>query len=106
MPVLYFHSEEEWSPLPVERFLSVARVERQTAPGSWTRTTSGIPTSSVGCTLKPCYRFNLPCSLKAGDRCYERTAPTFSDWKRGYVYGRVLDVPAGTPSPAGISIAA
>ena len=106
MPVLYFHSEEEWSPLPVERFLSVARVERQTAPGSWTRTTSGIPTSSVGCTLKPCYRFNLPCSLKAGDRCYERAAPTLSDWKRGYVYGRVLDVPAGTPSPAGISVAA
>ena len=59
-PVLYFHSEEEWSPLPVDRFLSVARVERQTAPGSWTRTTSKIPTSSVGCTLKPCYRFNLP----------------------------------------------
>jgi len=106
MPVLYFHSEEEWSPLPVERFLSVARVERQTALGSWTRTTSGIPTSSVGCTLKPCYRFNLPCTLKAGDHCYERAAPTLSDWKRGYVYGRVVDVPAGTPSPAGISVAA
>ena len=56
--------------------------------------------------MKPCYRFNLPCSLNAGDRCYERTAPTLSDWKLGYVYGRVLDVPAGTPSPAGISVAA
>jgi len=44
--------------------------------------------------------------LNAGDRCYERTAPTLSDWKLGYVYGRVLDVPAGTPSPAGISVAA
>jgi hypothetical protein len=106
MPVVYFHSEEEWSPLPVERFLSLARVERQTVPGSWTRTSSGIPTSSAGCTLTPCYRFNLPCSLRAGESCYERTAPTLSDWKRGYVYGRVLDVPAGTPSPAGISVAA
>ena len=47
--VLYFHAEEEWTPLTVERFLSLARVERQTVPGSWTRTTSGIPTSSVGC---------------------------------------------------------
>jgi hypothetical protein len=106
LPVLYFHSDEEWSPLRVERFLSVARLERQTAPGSWARTTSGIPTSSVGCTLKPCYRFNLPCSLKAGDRCYERAAPTLSDWNRGYIYGRVLDVPAGTPSPGGVSVAA
>jgi hypothetical protein len=106
MPILYFHSEEEWSPLPVERFLSLARVERQTVPGSWTRMSSAIPTSSAGCTLTPCYRFNLPCSLKAGDGCYERTAPTLSDWQRGYLYGRVLDVPAGTPSPAGISVAA
>src|SRR6266566_5048963 len=80
MPVLYFHSEEEWSPLPVERFLSLARVERQIVSGSWTRTSSGIPTSSAGCTLTPCYRFNLPCSLKAGDSCYERTAPTLRDW--------------------------
>jgi hypothetical protein len=105
-PVLYFHAEEEWTPLTVERFLSLARVERQTVPGSWTRTTSGIPTRSVGCTLTPCYRFNLPCSLKSGDGCYERTAPSLGSWKGGYIYGRVLDVPVGTASPAGISVQA
>lgn len=105
MPVLYFHPEEEWSPLPVERFLNVARIERQTAPGLWTQTTSGLPTSTVGCTLKPCYRFNLPCPLKNGDRCYEQTTPALSDWKRGYVYGRVVSVPGGTPAPVGIGVA-
>jgi hypothetical protein len=106
LPVLYFHSEEEWSPLRVERFLTLARIERQTVPGTWTLTTSGFPTSTVGCTLKPCYRLNLPCSLKAGDRCYERIAPSLSDWKNGYIYGRVIDVPDATPRPPGISIAA
>jgi hypothetical protein len=101
-PVLYFHADETWSPVGVERFLRLARIERQTRPGTWTRTSSGVPTSTAGCTLTPCYRFNLPCSLTAGARCYERAAPTLSDWKRASVYGRVLDVPAGTPTPAGI----
>jgi hypothetical protein len=102
-PVLYFHSDETWAPVTVERFLALARVERQTRPGSWTRTSSGIPTSTAGCTLTPCYRFNLPCALTAGARCYERTMASPSDWKRASVYGRVLDVPAGTPTPVGIN---
>lgn len=105
MPVLYFHAEEEWSPVRVETFLRRARVERQAANGVWTTTTAAIPTSSSGCTLKLCYRLNLICALKQGDACYEKTALTLSDWKRGYVYGRVVDVPAGTPSPAGVSVA-
>jgi hypothetical protein len=105
MPVLYFHSEEEWSPVRVETFLSRARVERQAPAGIWTTVTGGTPTTSAGCTLKLCYRLNLSCSLKQGDRCYERIAPTLADWKRGYIYGRIIDVPAGTPSPPGVSVA-
>jgi hypothetical protein len=106
LPILYFHPNEDWSPASVERFLRIARVERQAPQGVWTTTVAGIPTSSTGCVLKACYRFNLPCSLKDGDRCYERAAPGLTDWKRGYVYGRVADVPVGTPSPAGIGAAA
>jgi hypothetical protein len=106
MPVLYFHADEEWSPVRVETFLRRARVERQAPTGVWTSTTIGIPTNSVGCTLKLCYRFNLACSLRAGDRCYEKAAPVLTDWKRGSIYGRVIDVPAGTPSPAGVRVAA
>ena len=102
-PVLYFHPDEAWAPASVDRFLALARVERQTGPGSWTRTSSGIPTSTAGCTLTPCYRFNLPCSLNAGAACYERTMPSPSDWKSARVYGRVLDVPPGTPAPIGIN---
>jgi hypothetical protein len=102
-PVLYFHPDETWSPVQVDGFLGLARIERQTRPGTWTRISSGIPTSSAGCTLMPCYRFNLPCSLTAGARCYERTAPSLNNWKRAKLYGRVLDVPAGAPAPVGIN---
>jgi hypothetical protein len=105
MPVLYFHSEEEWSPVPVETFLRRTRVERQAPAGVWTTTTGAVPTSTAGCTLKLCYRFNLSCSLKQGDQCYEKLAPTLADWSRGYIYGRVVDVSAGTPSPPGVSVA-
>jgi len=103
IPILYFHASEVWAPVAVERFLRLARVERQTAPGRWMQTASGLPTSTAGCTSTPCYRFNLPCSLKAGASCYERAAPTLSDWKRPTIYGRVLEVPAGTAMPAGIT---
>jgi hypothetical protein len=103
MPILYFHPDEVWAPVAVERFLGLARVERQTARGVWTPTTTPLPTSSVGCTFAPCYRFNLPCVLSAGARCYEKAAPTLSDWKHPVIYGRVVDVPPGTPMPAGIS---
>jgi len=103
MPILYFHPDEAWSPVAVERFLQVARVERQTGRGVWARTGATLPTSTVGCTFTPCYRLNLPCAIKGGATCYEKTAPTLSDWKRPVIYGRVLDVPAGTPTPAGIS---
>jgi hypothetical protein len=105
MPVLYFHADEAWAPVAVERFLRVAPVERQTAPGTWTRTTA-LPTSTIGCASTPCYRFNLPCALTAGARCYERAAPTLSDWSHPTIYGRVLAVPTGTPLPAGIRVAA
>jgi hypothetical protein len=102
-PTLYFHGDETWSPAPVEQFLRAARVERQTAPGTWTRTTSALPTSTVGCAASPCYRFNLPCALNAGVKCYDQAAPTLSDWKHPAIYGRVIPVPTGTPMPAGIS---
>ena len=103
MPVLYFDADELWGPVAVERFLRVARVERQITRGTWTRATSPLPTSTVGCALTPCYRLNLPCALNAGAKCYARAAPTLSDWKHATIYGRVLDVPTGTPGPAGIT---
>ena len=103
MPILYFHPAETWAPFEVERFLRLARVERQTARGVWARTTTPLPTSNVGCAFTPCYRLNLPCALTAGAACYERGAATLSDWKHPVIYGRVVDVPAGTPMPAGIS---
>ena len=102
-PILYFNADETWAPVGVERFLALARIERQTAPGKWTRTTAGIPTTPTGCKATPCYRFNLPCSLSGGARCYEQTMATPADWKRAMVYGRVVDVPVGTPPPAGIT---
>jgi len=105
VPLLYFHPDEDWSPVPVERFVGRAKTERQAPAGVWS-TTPGIPTSSAGCTLKPCYRFNLPCSLRAGDRCYEQLAANLTDWEHGYVYGRVVDVPPGTPPPPGIHVPA
>lgn len=103
MPILYFHAEEAWAPVEVERFLKVARQERQSARGVWTRTTTPLSTSTVGCTFTPCYRLNLPCALNAGATCYDKAAATLSDWRHPVIYGRVLDVPAGTPVPAGIS---
>jgi hypothetical protein len=103
VPILYFHADEVWSPVAVEPFLRAARIERQTAPSRWTRTASGVPTTTAGCTATPCYRFNLPCSLEAGAGCYERSASTLSGWKRATIYGRVLDVPAGTAMPSGIT---
>jgi hypothetical protein len=103
MPILYFHQDEVWSPIAVERFLRVARVERQAPRGTWRRATTAVPTSTVGCTTRPCYRFNLPCAITGGARCYERAAPTLSDWARPTIYGRVLNVPAGTSSPAGVT---
>jgi hypothetical protein len=103
MPILYFHPDETWAPVEVERFLQLARRERQTARGVWTRTAAPLPTSTVGCTLTPCYRLNLPCALTRGATCYEKAAATLGDWKQPVIYGRVVDVPAGTPMPAGIS---
>lgn len=103
LPILYFHAAEAWAPVEVERFLRLARNERQTARGVWTRTTTPLPTSTVGCTFTPCYRLNLQCALDGGARCYEKAAAALSDWKHPAVYGRVLDVPAGTAMPAGIS---
>jgi len=101
-PVLYFHPDEDWVPESVESFLSRARVERQIAAGSWAAVSGPPPTSTRGCTLNPCYRFNLPCALKGGDACYERSAQLL-DRDEAVVYGRVLDVPAGSPPPAGFT---
>ncbi|HEU5278316.1 MAG TPA: hypothetical protein VFU26_05375 [Gaiellaceae bacterium] len=104
MPILYFHSSEVWAPGRVERFLQLARVENQSARGTWTRPTASLPTNTVGCSFSPCYRFNLPCSLENGARCYTKASASLSDWKQGSVYGRLIDVPARTPFPAGITV--
>ena len=36
MPILYFHPDEVWAPVAVDRFLQLVRHERQTARGVWT----------------------------------------------------------------------
>ena len=36
---------------------------------------------------EPCYRFNLPCALSGGVKCYDQAAPTLSDWKHPVIYG-------------------
>src|SRR4051794_40180773 len=73
-PVLLFHSEEDWAPTTVESYLASARVERQGMKNVWTKVPPPVPTSTVGCTLTPCFRLNLPCVLGSGYACYEQQA--------------------------------
>jgi hypothetical protein len=102
-PVLFFHPDEDWAPETADRFVAKARLEQQVAAGSWIEKPKPAPTSTAGCAFTLCYRFDLPCSLKGGDGCYEKSRSTASDWARPVVYGRVLDVPAGTAPPAGVA---
>src|SRR5215218_6811043 len=102
-PVLLFHPEEDWSPEHAESFIGRARIEKQVARGRWTTVPPPPPTSTRGCSFTPCYRFNLPCSLRAGDGCYEASRPTITDWKKPVVYGRLLTVPLGSPAPPGFT---
>jgi hypothetical protein len=104
-PVLYFHADEDWAPERADAFVARAHVEKQTARGKWVTQAGALPTSTKGCTFKPCYRFNLPCALRSGDACYEKSSATITDWQKPVVYGRLLDVPAGTPPPAGFATA-
>src|SRR3954470_9159363 len=62
-PALYFHAEEDWAPERADAFVARARVEKQTARGKWVTQPGALPTNTKGCTLTPCYRFNLPCAL-------------------------------------------
>src|SRR5215212_7152307 len=63
-PVLLFHAEEDWAPEHPESFIGRARIEKQVARGRWTTVAPPPPTNTRGCTFTPCYRFNLPCSLR------------------------------------------
>ncbi len=99
-PVLLFHPSESWAPEQVETFLADARVEQQVAAGSWKTAAGPLPTSNTGCTLTPCYRFNLPCPLKGGTACYAKMPVRAGQWQRPVVYGRVVAVPPGSaPAP-------
>jgi hypothetical protein len=104
-PVLLFHAQEDWSPERADGFVGRARVEKQTARGTWSAVSPPLPTNTNGCTLTPCYRFNLTCVLRAGDGCYQASVATISDWKHPVVYGRVLPVPSGSPAPPGLNSA-
>ena len=101
-PVLYFHAAEDWAPETAETFVGRAKVEKQVSRDSWRAQAGPPPTSNTGCTLSPCYRLNLPCRLHDGDACYERDS-TVAAWKRAVVYGRVLEVPPGSPPPPGLT---
>jgi hypothetical protein len=101
-PVLYFQPQEAWAPETVDRFLSEARLEQQTAAGKWTTIQPPLPTSTNGCSLSPCYRLDLPCPLSSGVACYEHERSTTADWQHPSVYARLVAVPSGTPPPAGL----
>ncbi|MDP9286378.1 MAG: hypothetical protein M3P41_15690 [Actinomycetota bacterium] len=99
-PILLFHPEEDWAPERPEAFLADARLERQVARGSWSAVPGPLPTSTAGCAFNPCFRLNLPCALRLGDACYERLALRKTQWQRPVVFGRVVNVPAGSaPAP-------
>ena len=102
-PVLLFHAEEDWAPTTVESYLTTARVERQTVKNVWTKVPPPIPTSTVGCTLTPCFRLNLPCVLRSGYACYQQQAAKTTKWDRPVVYGTVASVPASAPPPPGFT---
>jgi hypothetical protein len=102
-PVLYFHAQEDWAPERPETFLADARLEHQVAPGVWKAAPGALPTSKAGCTLDPCYRLNLPCHLHLGDACYEGLGVRASEWQKPVIFGRVVDVPAGTAPAPGFS---
>jgi len=102
-PVLLFHAQEDWSPERADAFVGRARVEKQVARGRWATAPPPLPTNTRGCSFTPCYRFNLPCSLRSGDRCYEVSRDSITNWTKPIVYGRVLSVPAGSPAPPGFT---
>src|SRR6266498_50807 len=102
-PVLLFHPQEDWSPENADGFVGRARVEKQSARGRWTTVPPPPPTDRRGCSFTPCYRFNLACSLRSGDGCYEASRATITDWTKPVVYGRLLSVPAGSPAPPGFA---
>jgi hypothetical protein len=102
-PVLLFHAQEDWSPERADGFVGRARVEKQVARDRWVTAPPPLPTSTRGCAFTPCYRFNLPCALRSGDRCYEASRDSITNWTKPVVYGRVLSVPAGSPAPPGFT---
>jgi len=102
-PVLLFHPQEDWSPERADTFVGRARVEKQVARGRWTTAPPPLPTNTRGCASMPCYRFNLACSLRSGDACYESSRDAITDWAHPVVYGRVLSVPAGSAAPPGFA---
>jgi hypothetical protein len=100
-----FHAQEDWAPEAADGFVGRAHVERQVAAGKWSAQPPPLPTSTSGCTLSPCFRFNLPCPLHGGDACYEAGRSSAAAWQHPVVYGRVVSVPAGSAPPAGIATA-
>jgi hypothetical protein len=102
-PVLLFHPDEDWAPQSVDRYLTLARVESQTAKGVWSTVPPPIPTSSAGCALSPCLRLNLPCPLRGGYACYQQQAARQTDWGHPVVYATAASVPASAPPPPGFT---
>jgi hypothetical protein len=102
-PVLLFHPGEDWAPEPVETYLRVAKIERQTAQGVWSAVPPPLPTSTTGCRLTPCLRLNLPCRLHDGYSCYAQFARQTTDWRQPVVYGTVATVPPTAAAPPGFT---
>jgi hypothetical protein len=101
-PVLLFHPDEEWPPEAVETYLRAARVERQVTQGRWTIVAPPLPTSTSGCLLTPCFRLNLPCSLRGGVGCYRQMTEQ-RDWAHPTIYATVTAVPSTAAPPPGFT---
>jgi hypothetical protein len=101
-PVLFFHPDEDWAPVTAESYLATARVERQVGKGLWSVVPPPVPTASIGCTLTPCFRLNLPCRLRGGYACYQQSRQI--DWTQPVVYGAVVQVPASAAPPPGFTV--
>jgi hypothetical protein len=89
-PALFFHEDEAFRPIRVERFVDDSNLEAATSPTTWVVVDPDPTADSLPTTSPPVWRLNQSeCSAGAplGDLpCYVTAA---GDQARGKVYGRI-----------------